>query len=97
MSVFIGSVSEEVALGDIVKLEKLGFSIEREKDRLGYDIVGIKFPDKYVYHWFRLSNGWLFFDHSYNQSTGESKKGVKHGLRIKQSVMKSINKAKKIA
>lgn len=96
MSVFIGSVSEEkVTLEDVARLRNLGFRVELSKDGLGHAFVGVAFPKKSVYHWFKLWNGWLFFDHSYSQNTGESKSGVMHGLRVKQSVLKAIRKAKR--
>jgi hypothetical protein len=45
--------------------------------------IGINFT-KHIWDWFDLTTlGDLEFNHTYNQNTGSTKKGVMHGIRKK--------------
>ncbi len=48
--------------------------------------VGVCFNRKHVYHWFKIEDNTVWFDHSYSMNTGVVKKGLSHGMRIKDSL-----------
>lgn len=47
--------------------------------------IGIK-TGRFVWHWFETS--FLLFQHSYSQNTGSTKKGTRHGWKIKDAITK---------
>ena len=46
--------------------------------------IGIQYKGTHVWHWFKIySEDFVAFDHSYSMNTGRSKKGIRHGMKIK--------------
>lgn len=54
------------------------------------DKVGFRFKNKSTWHWFTTFDKFFYFDHSYSQNTGESKAGLWHAIKIRNSISKII-------
>lgn len=72
-------------------LQQLIRNAEAKKCEISYDYqclcqIGIKYPGKHVWHWFK----WLDWDadkevyymHSYSQNTGKTHKGLKQRVAV---------------
>jgi len=57
-------------------------NIESEK------FIGVKFPGQHVWHWFDVDqiDESVWFNHSYSQNTGTTKRGLRHGMKIKEAL-----------
>lgn len=63
-----------------------GYQVEFSEDLLGLELIGIN-KGKWNYHWFRVySDGSAFFDHTYSQITGKTKKGWRHTIKVNDSL-----------
>jgi hypothetical protein len=72
-------------------LELLKYNLVCENELYGFCL-----PNKFVYHWFRTSHNedYMFFNHSYSQNTGKSKKSIRQGIKVINSLEKKFNKLK---
>ena len=50
--------------------------------------IGICFKNQHTYHWFRIwaADNTVDFDHSYSMNTGKAHRGLKHKMRVKESL-----------
>jgi hypothetical protein len=55
-----------------------GFRIELSNSN---EYIGICMK-KSTWHWFKVFEDIVFFDHSYNQINGKTMKGIKHRIKI---------------
>jgi hypothetical protein len=50
-------------------------------------MIGIRFNGKNTWHWFNVwEDGIVFFNHSYSCITGKVFRGLRHGMKIKDSL-----------
>jgi hypothetical protein len=61
------------------------FTIEFSETRYGTELIGIN-KGKWNYHWFEVMGDSVYFNHTYSQLTGRTKKGVMHSIRVKTSL-----------
>lgn len=71
-----------------------GYKIEESGNQIGIC------KGNHIWHWWRTlsldEDEYALFDHSYNQNTGESKKGLRHGWKVEDSLYNILFKEVKI-
>lgn len=57
-------------------------------DLYGDKKIGIRFRNQNTYHWFKIwkDDNTVHFDHSYSMNTGKAHRGLKHRMRIQESL-----------
>lgn len=66
-----------------------------QKKNIRYDndsptMLGI-YLGKHCWHWFeKLTDGNIYFNHTYSQNTGRTKRGTMHRINIKRRISKKI-------
>ncbi len=58
-----------------------GFKVNTENENL----IGVN-KGKFVWHWFDVLCGEVYFNHSYSQNTGATKKSTMHRINVQDSL-----------
>ena len=74
----------------VAKAKKSGYEFEYHKategsgimDQIGFTLDG----KKNVYHWFKVCETYLSYDHTYSRNTGSTKKGVRKSIYVQTSL-----------